>query len=36
MSTIIAGHFETQDEAAAATSALSQAGFTTERVSTFT
>ena len=35
MSIIIAGHFETQAEADAASSALSQAGFTTERVSTF-
>jgi hypothetical protein len=35
MSIIIAGHFQTQDEADAATSALSQAGFTEERLSTF-
>ena len=35
MSIIIAGHFETQEDAAAASSALSQSGFTTERVSTF-
>jgi hypothetical protein len=35
MSIIIAGHFQTQDEADAATSALAQAGFTEERVSTF-
>jgi hypothetical protein len=35
MSTIIAGHFETQDEADAASQALAQAGFTSERVSTF-
>ncbi len=35
MSTIIAGHFQTQDEADAASAALAQAGFTQERVSTF-
>ncbi|MFC5480859.1 hypothetical protein [Massilia suwonensis] len=35
MSTIIAGHFQTQDEASAAASALAQAGFTQERLSTF-
>ena len=35
MSIIIAGHFQTQDEADAATSALSQAGFTEARLSTF-
>ena len=35
MSTIIAGHFQTQDEADAAASALAQAGFTQERVSIF-
>jgi hypothetical protein len=35
MSTIIAGHFQTQEEADAASSALSQAGFSQERVSTF-
>jgi hypothetical protein len=35
MSTIIAGHFQTQEEADAASSALGQAGFMQERVSTF-
>ncbi|MFC5511317.1 hypothetical protein ACFPOU_09290 [Massilia jejuensis] len=35
MSTIIAGHFETLEEADAASSALAQAGFTQERISTF-
>jgi len=35
MSIIIAGHFQTQDEADAASSALAQAGFTGERVSIF-
>ena len=35
MSIIIAGHFQTQDEADAAASALAQAGFTRERLSTF-
>ncbi|QOL49397.1 hypothetical protein [Massilia litorea] len=35
MSTIIAGHFETQADADAASQALAQAGFTRERVSTF-
>ena len=35
MSIIIAGHFETQGEADAAASALNQAGFTSERLSTF-
>ncbi|MGJ9418820.1 hypothetical protein ACHAC9_13780 [Massilia sp. CMS3.1] len=35
MSIIIAGHFQTQDEADAASSALAEAGFTGERVSTF-
>jgi hypothetical protein len=35
MSTIIAGHFQTQDEANAASNALAQAGFSRERLSTF-
>jgi hypothetical protein len=35
MSIIIAGHFETQEDADAAHQALAQAGFTRERVSTF-
>ena len=35
MSIIIAGHFQTQEEADAASSALVQAGFTQERLSTF-
>lgn len=35
MSIIIAGHFQTQDEADAASSALAQAGFNQGRVSTF-
>jgi len=35
MSTIIAGHFETQEDAATAHQALAQAGFSEERVSTF-
>jgi hypothetical protein len=35
MSTIIAGHFQTQDEADAASNALGQAGFSGERVSGF-
>ncbi|KQQ89307.1 glycine zipper domain-containing protein [Massilia sp. Leaf139] len=35
MSIIIAGHFQTQDEADAASQALAQAGFSRERLSTF-
>lgn len=35
MSTIIAGHFQTQEQADAASDALAEAGFTEERVSTF-
>lgn len=35
MSTIIAGHFQTQDEADAAARALTEAGFPRERLSTF-
>lgn len=35
MSIIIAGHFQTQDEADAAARALAQAGFSQERLSTF-
>lgn len=35
MSTIIAGHFGTQEEADAASGALAEAGFTQERISTF-